>query len=140
MYITGEWNGVMMASWPNGRTEVFVDTQSMSIIKKRVKPISQQQEYESRRLWKDLTYHLRMGNVSNATDTKCAIEQHQRDLDKQRQEKGEKWQQRVREMIMMLFPCLVFSSGLDIQVTTLSIHSIILMALNLSFVFSLLFS
>ena len=95
MCITGEWNGVMTAKWPNGKTEVFVDTRTLPIVKKNVSPISQQEDFESRRLWKELTYHLRTGNVSAATDTKCSIEQRQRDLVKQRQERGEVWQTRV---------------------------------------------
>ena len=109
MCITGEWNGVMMAKWPSGKTEVFVDTRTLPIIKKKVSPISQQEEYESRRLWKDLTYHLRMGNVSSATDTKCAIEQRQRDLVKERHEKGEKWQNRVSFLVPFIVSlCLHF--------------------------------
>ena len=36
------------------QNEVFVDTKTMPIVKKRVRPIDQQVELESRRLWKEV--------------------------------------------------------------------------------------
>ena len=48
--IEGEWNGVMYAKFSHSsQREVFVDTKSMPIIKKRVKSLDEQGEYESRR-------------------------------------------------------------------------------------------
>lgn len=94
--VTGEWNGVMHAKWANSaKTEVFVDTKELPIITKQVKPISQQENYESRHLWKDVTFALKMQNVNAATAAKFAIEQRQRELVKERLEKGNKWENRV---------------------------------------------
>jgi hypothetical protein len=49
----------MTGKWSDGRTERFVDVNSLKIIKKETRPISQQEEYESRRLWKDVTRGLK---------------------------------------------------------------------------------
>ncbi|RWS15459.1 oxysterol-binding protein-related protein 9-like isoform X3 [Dinothrombium tinctorium] len=95
MSINGEWNGVMYAKKSNGKTEVFVDTKSMKIIKKNVKSINEQEPFESRRLWKDVTVALKLQDVIAATNAKSAVEQKQRDLVKERQESGVKWENRV---------------------------------------------
>jgi len=57
--VQGEWNGLMTGKWADGRTERFVDVKSLKIIKKRTRPIIQQEPYESRRLWVDVTRGLK---------------------------------------------------------------------------------
>lgn len=93
--IAGEWNGVMQAKWANGMTEVFVDTKSIPIIKKRVKPLVEQELYESRKLWRNVTTALRLRNVEVATEAKFSLEQHQREEAKERLANGLKWETRV---------------------------------------------
>jgi hypothetical protein len=94
--VSGEWNGLMQAKWTNsGKTEVFIDTKTIPIIKKQVNPISQQEDFESRNLWKDVTAALLQQDVSAATSAKFTIEQKQRELVKERTEKGTKWENRV---------------------------------------------
>jgi hypothetical protein len=93
--LTGEWNGVMTAKWANGRSEVFVDTKAVPTVKKKVMPVSEQLDFESRRLWKDVTVALKLQDVSMATNAKFIIEQRQRELVKERQETGAKWESRV---------------------------------------------
>ncbi|XP_013405003.1 oxysterol-binding protein-related protein 9 isoform X2 [Lingula anatina] len=90
--IDGEWNGVMWAQYNTGRSEKFVDTKSMPIIKKKVKPRTEQGEFESRRLWQDVTKHLKEKNVDKATEFKRKLEQRQREEAKERLEKGLKWE------------------------------------------------
>nr|XP_006816195.1 PREDICTED: oxysterol-binding protein-related protein 9-like [Saccoglossus kowalevskii] len=90
--VTGEWNGVMMAKWANGTTETFIDTTTMKTYKKKVKPIDQQGEFESRRLWKDVTYNLKMKNMDATTAAKHKLEERQRAERKERNEKNIKWQ------------------------------------------------
>jgi hypothetical protein len=94
--VKGEWNGIMWAKFAQGVTqnEIFVDTTSMPIIKKQVKPIEQQLDFESRRLWKDVTFNLKARNVEAATDYKRRLEQQQRDEAKQRLETGATWDTR----------------------------------------------
>ena len=85
----------MHAKYPNGQTEVFVNTKEMPIVRKQVKPIAEQEEFESRRLWKEVTAALKEQNVAAATAGKTLIEQKQRDLVKERAGKGVLWQNRV---------------------------------------------
>ncbi|XP_074604692.1 oxysterol-binding protein-related protein 9 isoform X2 [Brevipalpus obovatus] len=95
MSLSGEWNGVMYSKRPNGPQEVFVDTKAMKTIKKNVKPIAEQEPFESRRLWKEVTAALKMQEVNTATNAKFAVEQGQRELVKQRQATNTKWTNRV---------------------------------------------
>uniref|UniRef100_UPI00358E1CC2 oxysterol-binding protein-related protein 9 isoform X3 n=1 Tax=Myxine glutinosa TaxID=7769 RepID=UPI00358E1CC2 len=93
--IEGEWNGVMHAKWENGDTEVFVDTKELSITKKRVRKLEDQEEFESRRLWREVTTSLKAGNMENATDAKHALEERQRAAARDRKLTAQPWQTRV---------------------------------------------
>lgn len=94
--VTGEWNGIMEGKCLNtGETEVFVDTRSIPIVRKRVSRVVEQEPYESRRLWKDVTAALKLCNVHHATESKFALEQKQREEAKERLTKGIKWETRV---------------------------------------------
>ncbi|XP_077005799.1 oxysterol-binding protein-related protein 9 isoform X5 [Tamandua tetradactyla] len=46
--IEGEWNGVMYAKYATGENAVFIDTKKLPIIKKKVRKLEDQNEYESR--------------------------------------------------------------------------------------------
>ncbi|XP_022089201.1 oxysterol-binding protein-related protein 9-like isoform X2 [Acanthaster planci] len=92
MTITGEWNGVLTAKHANGETEAFADTTTMKVNKKRIMPVEKQGEYESKRLWKDVTHYLKTHNIDKATASKHFLEERQRREAKERKEKGEKWQ------------------------------------------------
>ena len=47
--IDGEWNGIMNAKYSDTKiSEVFFDTKKTPVIKKTVRPIAEQDEYESR--------------------------------------------------------------------------------------------
>lgn len=85
----------MEGKWSNGETEVFVDTRTIPIIKKRVKPLVEQEDYESRKLWKDVTTALRLRNVEAATEAKFQLEQKQRGEAKERLENKLKWETRA---------------------------------------------
>uniref|UniRef100_A0A8C4QIT4 Oxysterol-binding protein n=1 Tax=Eptatretus burgeri TaxID=7764 RepID=A0A8C4QIT4_EPTBU len=93
--IEGEWNGVMHAKWENGDTEVFVDTKELSITKKRVRKLEDQEEFESRRLWREVTTSLKTGNMENATDAKHALEERQRAAARDRKLSAQSWHTRV---------------------------------------------
>ncbi|KAK2164135.1 hypothetical protein LSH36_68g05061 [Paralvinella palmiformis] len=90
--IKGEWNGVMWAKYSTGMNEIFVDTKTTPVIKKKVPPIDQQEEFESRRLWKEVTYNLKAKNIEIATQYKHQLEQQQRDEARERKEHGLKWE------------------------------------------------
>ncbi|KAJ6224125.1 hypothetical protein RDWZM_002670 [Blomia tropicalis] len=93
--ITGEWNGQMFAKWgQSNKSELFIDTKTLPIIKKQVRPISEQEEFESRNMWKVVTSALKRQDVHEASSAKYEIEQYQRNLVKERDEKSLQWQNR----------------------------------------------
>ncbi|NXQ93346.1 OSBL9 protein, partial [Sagittarius serpentarius] len=57
--IEGEWNGVMYAKYTTEENAVFIDTKKMPTIKKKVRKLEDQDDFESRCLWKDVTYNLK---------------------------------------------------------------------------------
>lgn len=62
MSIQGEWSGLMEAKWNDGSksgSEVFVDVNNIPIFKKQVRPIMEQDDYESRKIWRDVTLGLK---------------------------------------------------------------------------------
>lgn len=94
--ISGEWNGVMEAKWADKvEPELFIDVNALNTIKKQVRPISLQDENESRKLWKEVTAGLRFNEIDKATNAKQALEQKQRDEAKERKESGKDWQTRL---------------------------------------------
>jgi len=98
--VDGEWNGKMMAKWTNsGRTEVFVDVNQMTISDKLCKKVNEQLRYESRRLWRDVTYGLKSNDIEAATAGKFALEQRQREEAAQRKEAGVKWDTKLFHQI-----------------------------------------
>ncbi|XP_008195979.1 oxysterol-binding protein-related protein 9 isoform X2 [Tribolium castaneum] len=93
--INGEWNGVMEAKWSDKDAEQFIDVNALEIIKKKVKPISQQEINESRRLWKEVTAGLKFNDIDKATTAKQTLEQKQRDEAKDRKEAGIEWRTKL---------------------------------------------
>lgn len=93
--VSGEWNGVMEYKWTEKETEEQVDVNTLPIIKKQVKPISEQEENESRRLWKEVTAGLKFNEIDKATNAKQALEQRQRDQAKDRKDRGQEWQTKL---------------------------------------------
>lgn len=99
----------MQAKWTNsGKTEVFVDTKAIPIVKKQVQLIAQQESHESRKLWVDVTAALKYHDVNGATTAKFTIEQKQRELVKERQETGAKWENRVRNNSEIIFSLVLW--------------------------------
>ncbi|XP_067632976.1 oxysterol-binding protein-related protein 9 isoform X2 [Eurosta solidaginis] len=101
--IAGEWSGLMEAKWHDkNKTEVFVDVNRIPIFKKQVRPIVEQEEYESRRVWKEVTAGLKFNDIEKATNAKCAVEQIQRDEAKNRKDTDTQWEQKVNKSISEL--------------------------------------
>ncbi|XP_026461869.1 oxysterol-binding protein-related protein 9 isoform X2 [Ctenocephalides felis] len=93
--INGEWNARMEAKWSDGRTETFFDVNNVTVIKKIVRPIAQQDQNESRYIWKEVTAGLTLNDIDRATTAKSTIEQKQRDLVQQRKDENEEWQTKM---------------------------------------------
>ncbi|AGO10184.1 AaceriAEL287Cp [[Ashbya] aceris (nom. inval.)] len=89
--ITGKWNDVMYIRdlrVKGAPAEVLFDVHSSEPLKPKVRPIEEQGEYESRRLWKPVTDALAVRDHKVATDEKFKIEDYQRTLAKKRAEEG----------------------------------------------------
>ncbi|KAG8436911.1 hypothetical protein GDO86_007846 [Hymenochirus boettgeri] len=93
--IEGEWNGIMYAKNANGENTVFIDTKKMPIVKKKVRKLEDQEEFESRRLWKDVTYNLKIKDIDAATAAKHRLEEKQRAEARERKEKEKQWETRL---------------------------------------------
>ncbi|XP_067846326.1 oxysterol-binding protein-related protein 9 isoform X3 [Heptranchias perlo] len=93
--IEGEWNGVMYAKWSTGENTLFVDTKKLPIIKKKVRKLEDQDDFESRRLWKDVTHNLKIKDIDAATDAKHRLEERQRAEARERKENEVQWETRV---------------------------------------------
>ncbi|XP_068949116.1 oxysterol-binding protein-related protein 9 isoform X11 [Petaurus breviceps papuanus] len=93
--IEGEWNGVMYAKYATGENTVFIDTKNVPIIKKKVRKLEDQNEYESRCLWKDVTYNLKIRDIDAATEAKHRLEERQRAEARERKERDLQWETRL---------------------------------------------
>uniref|UniRef100_A0A8D0D0L0 Oxysterol-binding protein n=1 Tax=Sander lucioperca TaxID=283035 RepID=A0A8D0D0L0_SANLU len=93
--IEGEWNGVMYAKWATGENTVFIDTKRIGIIKKKVRKLEDQLDYESRRLWRDVTLNLKQRDIDAATEAKHRLEEKQRAEARERKENEQQWETRL---------------------------------------------
>lgn len=85
------------------RCEIFADVRELSTERKLVKTVCEQEECESRRVWRDVTVGLRINDMDKATAAKCAIEQKQRDEARFRKESNLPWQTKVRSNFYLIF-------------------------------------
>jgi hypothetical protein len=87
--ITGKWNGVMnIKDLSTGKKSVFLDVKKTSPLEPHVRPLEEQGEFESRKLWKHVTDALGKRNHEIATDEKFKIEDSQRVAAKKRAEEN----------------------------------------------------
>ncbi|KAM4641155.1 oxysterol-binding protein-related protein 9 isoform 5-T5 [Discoglossus pictus] len=93
--VEGEWNGVMYTKQANGENAVFIDTKKMPTVKKKVRKLEDQLDYESRRLWRDVTYNLKVKDIDAATDAKHRLEERQRAEALERKENEAQWETRL---------------------------------------------
>ncbi|XP_070499509.1 oxysterol-binding protein-related protein 9 isoform X2 [Chironomus tepperi] len=92
--IYGEWSGLMEAKWNDGtktKPEVFVDVNRIPIYKKQVRSVIEQDENESRRIWKEVTAGLKSNDIDVATAAKFRVEQKQREEAKSRKDENTMW-------------------------------------------------
>lgn len=62
----------------NYRKEYILDLKNVKIIKKRVRPIEKQNDYESRKIWKSVTDCLKIEDYIEANKHKTKLENLQR--------------------------------------------------------------
>ncbi|XP_012680810.1 oxysterol-binding protein-related protein 9 isoform X3 [Clupea harengus] len=93
--IEGEWNGVMYAKWASGENSIFIDTKRLGLIKKKVRKLEDQLDYESRCLWRDVTLNLKLRDIDAATEAKHRLEEKQRAEARERKENEMQWETRL---------------------------------------------
>ncbi|KAJ2060869.1 Oxysterol-binding protein 4 [Coemansia sp. S146] len=74
-----------------GEDSVLFDVQAQPSADIIIKPVSEQSELESRRVWQKVSEALNSGNYDVASKEKTVIEEAQRALRKSRAETGEQW-------------------------------------------------
>lgn len=105
---------------------MFIDTKRMGMIKKKVRKLEDQLDYESRRwgvqnfqfaeyswqhrltlcasrwpwcrLWRDVTLNLKLKDIDAATEAKHRLEEKQRAEARERKEKEQQWETRVSSL------------------------------------------
>ncbi|XP_033751358.1 oxysterol-binding protein-related protein 11-like isoform X1 [Pecten maximus] len=83
--VQGEWNNILEFSYANGETKI-IDVNNLNILRKRVRPLGKQGDYESRKLWEHVTNALKIGDVNTATEHKHFLEERQREGERHRKE------------------------------------------------------
>ncbi|KAK3572445.1 hypothetical protein QTP86_032668 [Hemibagrus guttatus] len=86
----GEWNGTLEFTYSSGETKV-IDTSKLPVIKKKIRPLEKQGQYESRQLWQHVTAALKTGDIDTATEHKHQLEERQRSEEKQRAATNTAW-------------------------------------------------
>uniref|UniRef100_A0AAG5DAP8 Oxysterol-binding protein n=2 Tax=Anopheles atroparvus TaxID=41427 RepID=A0AAG5DAP8_ANOAO len=94
--ISGEWSGLMEYKFNDGskpsKFETFVDVNGIPIYKKKVRPVAEQSDNESRKVWREVTAGLKMNDIEKATNAKFQVEQKQREEAKERKETYGEWE------------------------------------------------
>ncbi|KAI0055920.1 Oxysterol-binding protein [Artomyces pyxidatus] len=89
--ISGKWSGLMeFKSSKTGEKRPLFDVgkNGQKVAPKWVAPEDEQEPYESRRLWHDLTVAINAKDMEAATEAKTAVENAQRELRSRREEEG----------------------------------------------------
>jgi hypothetical protein len=88
--IEGQWTGKSTIT-KNKQTKDFLDLTTLEKPTPAVKPIEEQSELESRRIWEKVSDALKSGDYAAASAEKSAIENAQRQLRKDRETSEETW-------------------------------------------------
>ncbi len=90
--VSGKWSDRMdYKDLKTGETSMLFDAHDADVVQKEVRPESEQEEFESRRLWAKVTEGIKEKNLDKATTHKSTIEDAQRKANREREEKGEVW-------------------------------------------------
>lgn len=87
--ITGNWNKIMFNyDLKTKATSVFFDALKTRLAQPSVRPIEEQWDYESRKLWKPTVDALTRKDYDKATEEKSTVENGQREETRRRQQSG----------------------------------------------------
>lgn len=93
--ITGKWDEtIWIKDLETGDTKLLFDTTTARVCPPKVRPIDEQTENESRRLWQPTILALSKRDHESATEEKSKVENEQRAIAKRRAERGEKFHPR----------------------------------------------
>lgn len=96
--ISGQWSEKSTiakgATAPSSKDTVFFDASKTAPQPLTVKPVEEQHELESRKAWLDVANAIKSGDFDLIHNTKSVLENKQRDLRKEEQEKNEAWSRR----------------------------------------------
>ncbi|XP_044108555.1 oxysterol-binding protein-related protein 10 isoform X3 [Neovison vison] len=87
----GEWNGTLEFTYNSGETRV-IDTTTLPVYPKKIRPLEKQGPMESRNLWQEVTRYLRLGDIDAATEQKRRLEEKQRVEERKRENLHTPWQ------------------------------------------------
>ncbi|XP_004676414.1 PREDICTED: oxysterol-binding protein-related protein 10 isoform X2 [Condylura cristata] len=87
----GEWNGTLEFTYNNGETKV-IDTTTLPVYPKKIRPLEKQGPMESRNLWREVTRNLQVGDIDSATEQKRHLEEKQRIEERKRETLRTPWQ------------------------------------------------
>ncbi|XP_078366737.1 oxysterol-binding protein-related protein 11-like isoform X3 [Oculina patagonica] len=94
--VNGEWNGKVELSFTSHQEEPrILDTHLLPVCRKRVCPLSNQEEFESRRLWHKVTHSLKTDDIESATSAKHELEERQRKEARERKDTGVEWKTKL---------------------------------------------
>ncbi|XP_004588314.2 oxysterol-binding protein-related protein 10 isoform X2 [Ochotona princeps] len=86
----GEWDGTLEFTYNNGETKV-IDTTTLPVYPKKIRPLEKQGPMESRNLWREVTRYLRLGDIDAATEQKRRLEEKQRVEERKRENLRAPW-------------------------------------------------
>ncbi|KAJ2355138.1 hypothetical protein GGF43_002865, partial [Coemansia sp. RSA 2618] len=86
---SGNWDQQVKVRRTNEAERTLIDMSALDIAAKTVKPLDEQGDLESRRVWEPVASKMREGKHSEASRTKRAIEENQRTLAAERKQRGE---------------------------------------------------
>ncbi|KAJ2662255.1 hypothetical protein IW148_002983 [Coemansia sp. RSA 1199] len=85
----GNWDQQVTVQRTKETERLLIDMAALQIADKSVKPLEEQGDLESRRVWEPVASKMRQGKFAEASRTKRAIEENQRTLAAGRKERGE---------------------------------------------------
>lgn len=90
--VEGQWTGKSVLTTYGSKSSVpFLDVTEGPRPTMHIKPIEEQDEWESRRIWQKVSDAIREGDVNKAGEEKTKIENKQRAEKKARDEANEQW-------------------------------------------------
>lgn len=91
--IEGQWTGKStLTNFQTKESKPFLDVNSLKPARAKLKPLKDMGEMESRRIWEKVSEAIRDNDTALAGKEKTIIENQQRTIKKERDEKGLEWE------------------------------------------------